>query len=146
MIITFSESFCGSPSLMPVALVATITRTVERVALEHYCPPTGPQLGNLYAAITWVRGRRVRFTLETRDPDVTGSRRSAQGRPMRKASWEAHRDVLRALFTLDPNAVVRTALATYDGRDDFEHSHLETAGKNFGGNLLHPVPIRSTTV
>lgn len=70
---------------------------------------------NVYVEITWQTARRVRFTLVTRDAWAKGSRTAASGRHMRKASWEAHRDALTALFEVDGDAVIRTALATYRG-------------------------------
>ena len=55
------------------------------------------------------------------------ARRSASGRRTIAADWETHRIFLAALFDAWPEAVVRTSLATYRGRDDFMCKHPETA-------------------
>lgn len=39
------------------------------------------------------------------------------------ADQAQHDNVIRALLTLDPDAVVRTARAVYEGRDDFERQY-----------------------
>jgi len=54
---------------------------------------------------------------------------------MRKASWEAHRDVLRAIFVYDSQASVKTALATYRGARDFEAKFPATGCKNIGSQM-----------
>ena len=36
------------------------------------------------------------------------------------ASYAAHDHVIRELLTLDPKARIRTAIAIYDGLDDYE--------------------------
>jgi hypothetical protein len=145
MIITFSKKYAESPSHRPLADV--VVETVENVGVrkyrltwEHDSP-----IGNLLASITWSTGRRVRFTLETRDAWKHGSRTAASGRHMRKASWEAHRDVLTALFDADPDATVKTALATYRGRKHFHDSFPATAHKNCG-SVMQPVTIRECSV
>lgn len=153
MIITFSEKAAAKftnpdDPRYAIALDALVESVVERISVENYRMTwqSDSPIGNVYAAITWSRGRRVRFTLETRDASAHGSRTASSGRHMRKASWEAHRDVLRALFQLDPQAVVRTALATYSGKADFERSHPATADASFSGYMGQRPGIRSTTV
>lgn len=152
MIISFSPAFAktttnpGDPRYaMPLDLL--VDHTVETISLANYrlTWKNDSPIGNVYCAITWARGRRVRFTLETRDAYEHGSRKAASGRHMRKASWEAHRDVMLALLKLDPDAVIRTALATYRGKTDFERQYPATAHAN-RGSIMNPVTIRSTTV
>jgi len=133
MIITFSRDF--QPIQTPELDVLS---EADAVGYRHY-------RGNVYARITWARGRSVRFTLETKDAYAYGSRRAQSGRHMRKASWEAHRDVLRALFKLDPDATVRTALATYRGAADFEYQYERTADHNVGSRM-DPITIRECSV
>ena len=138
MIITFSLEFFGktfaAKSGGPAALVCGV---VDRVSLRDYrlTWKHDSPVGNLYAAITWANGRRVRFTIETRDAWKHGSRTSTSGRHMRKASWEAHRDVLTALFVHDPNATIKTALATYRGRADFKTKFPATGMQNIGSRV-----------
>lgn len=133
MLITFSKSYANTAS----SLVQTVIQVTARVSVENYrlTWEHDSPIGNVYASITWVKGRRVRFTLETRDAWKRGSRTSASGRHMRKASWEAHRDVLRALFAVDPDAVVKTALAVYCGAADFEREFQATAHRNIGSRM-----------
>lgn len=100
---------------------------------------------NVYVSVTWAKGRRVRFTLETRDARANGSRTSASGRHMRKASWEAHWDAIEALLTADRDATVLTALVTYRGRADFYTKAPATAFKNVG-SIAHPRLITDCTV
>lgn len=152
MIITFSKNYAASPSHNP--LVSNVLETVENIGLQHYRLPlavivkhgwNGGPFGNLFAGITWTNGRRVRFTIQTRDPDAKGSRRSAGGRRMRKASWEAHRDVMRALLKADKDATIRTGFATYRGLVNFEETHAATAHRNVGSQA-DPVTIRECSV
>ena len=145
MIITFSEKYAASPSHRPLENVVCETANLigiknYRLTWEHDSP-----IGNVYAAITWSAGRRVRFTLETRDAWKHGSRTAASSRHMRKASWEAHRDVMAELFEVDPQATIRTALATYRGRKHFHDTYAETAHKNVG-SIMEPRTIRNMTV
>ena len=126
MLITFSKHYLTSPSHRDI--VATVIETGDEVSRQKYgC--------NVYPQTTWATPRRVRFTLETRDAWAHGSRTSASGRHMRKASWEAHRDVLVALFDVDPDATIKTALATYYGRKDFHDKFPSTGGKNIGSQV-----------
>lgn len=86
-----------------------------------------------------------RFTLKT-DSDRHGiqdRRRNIEGAPYRRLSrwylrhgiertvggpvcWHGHRDFLRALLTLAPDAEIRTGLATYRGREHFERTYEGT--------------------
>lgn len=147
MIITFSDGGAADCARNGSTLAQQIDAVVDVVSIKNYRLTWrhDTSIGNVYCAITWARGRRVRFTLETRDAYKHGSRKAASGRHMRKASWEAHRDVMAALFKLDPDAVIRTALATYRGKADFERQYPTTAHAN-RGSRMNPVTIRSTTV
>lgn len=86
-----------------------------------------------------------RFTLQTRDAWAYGSRTAASGRHMRKASWEAHREALAAIFDADPGAFVHSALADYHGRDDFLAKFPATGDKNIGSRA-EPVAFADTSV
>ena len=48
------------------------------------------------------------------------------------------RDVLRAIFAVDPNATILTAMARYDGSDGFESTYPDTYHTN-AGSLIQPV-------
>ena len=88
---------------------------------------------------------KVRFTLATQDSFGPGSRTSASGRHMPKASWHAHRDVMRAIFNADPRAFLHTALADYHGLAEFEAKFEATGDKNVG-SMMNPVSMRETSL
>ncbi len=115
-----------------------MVETVENIGVKNYrlTWEHDSLIGNLVPSITWSKGRRVRFTIETRDAWKRGSRTSASGRHMRKASWEAHRDVMAALFDADHGATIKTAFATYRGRKDFHDTFGITPRRipNYSGN------------
>lgn len=144
MIVTFGKELpaakLGTLEKAVVAIVDRVSVDQYRLTWEHDSP-----IGNLVAAITWVKGRRVRFTLETRDAWKHGSRTSASGRHMRKASWEAHRDVMRQIFVYDSQATIKTAFATYRGAKDFEASFPATAHHNVG-SIMQPRTIRECSI
>lgn len=87
----------------------------------------------------------IRFTLHVADSFGKGARTAASGRHMPKASWQAHRDVMRAIFASDPDAVLKTALATYKGRSDFERNFERTGDQNCGSQMF-PKRIRDCAV
>lgn len=103
--------------------------------------------GNLMLdnGIRRVSGTTVRFRVRTRDSHAYGSRRSPSGRHVPAASWEAMRDFLTALFEMAPEAVVKTAITTYRGRDGFERDYSETAYHEVG-SLMAPATIRELSV
>lgn len=141
MIITFSKDFVSRTGK---DLEAFVIGVVDSLSAADY-PLLKRKDGNLYAAITWSKGRRVRFTIETRDAWAHGSRVAASGRHMRKASWEAHRDVMRDLLTHDPDARIMTGFAVYRGLQHFEATHAQTAHKNVGSRMC-PKTIRECSV
>lgn len=144
MLITFSMEYAGkSKQGLDRVVCAIVYATGVKLYPLHWDRDT--PFGNLTPSITWANGRRVRFTIRTRDSKSHGSRRSAAGRRMPHASWEAHRDVMRALFQVDPAARIKTALATYEGSEDFERSFMSTEHKNVGSRM-HPVTIRECSV
>lgn len=87
----------------------------------------------------------MRFRLGVFDSRKHGARTSASGRHTPSASWEAHRDFLRALFAIVPDAVVYTSLATYRGAENFEETFPETAHRNVG-SMYNPVTMRQLTI
>lgn len=90
----------------------------------------------------------LRVTLATVGPQAKFRRLSTvrewrgrrAGQPYQKTipgavCWHGHRDFMRALFKLAPDAIISTTLATYRGREDFERSHGATrhsSGRYFG--------------
>ena len=71
---------------------------------------------------------RVRC-IESREP---GSRTSWNGRHMPTTCWHGYRDVLRALFEINPDAVITTRMAQYRGVSGFEENYPRTGCVNIG--------------
>lgn len=44
--------------------------------------------------------------------------------------WHGHRDFMRAIFRINPNAVIRTAVENYYGAEEFEKKYQDTGYKN----------------
>lgn len=123
---------------------ANIDVLADEVSELHYS-------GNLQLEAAQTRGtdrkgrNKTLFTLRVRDSRGPGARVSASGRHMPKASWQAHRDVMEAIFRFDPSAFLHTALADYDGREDFLRKYEATGDKNVG-SMMEPVSFRETAV
>lgn len=86
-------------------------------------------------------GRAVSFTLTVDRSDGPGARRSATGRRMSVACWHAHRDVLRAIFGVCPEARVKSAKADYRGVKDYENKFDSTGDINIG-SIVNPMALR----
>lgn len=80
-------------------------------------------------------GRAVAFTLTVDRSDGPGARRSATGRRISAACWHAHRDVLRAIFGVCPDARVKSAVADYRGVEDFEEKFDDTGCTDIGDHV-----------
>jgi hypothetical protein len=78
---------------------------------------------------------RFRARLTVKDSRAHGARLSWSGRHIPAASWEAYRDVLAEVFERYPSARVRTAMATYAGKDGFEANYPATAYVNVGSQM-----------
>lgn len=133
MLITFRKG-----AILGMGPWHTVRLICDHVSAETYN-------GNVYASETWTKGNRCRFTLETKDSRAFGSRTSWSGRHMRKASWQAHWDVLEAIFQQHPDAIVRTSMATYDGYKGFLANAPATAEKNIGSRM-QPATMPDCTV
>lgn len=94
------------PVLMPWG--ATITKEVNRTGYGY-------------------RGRII-----GQDSTKDGCRRSWSGRRGPWACWHAYRDVMRAILTKYPDAVITSAHARYEGLTGFEETYPSTANTNVG--------------
>lgn len=74
-------------------------------------------------------GTTTRFVLRCENCREAGARLAPSGRRTNAATWDAHRVAFEALFEINPNARIITALAVYDGKDDFENKFRATFGK-----------------
>lgn len=87
-------------------------------------------------------GSVLRFSLNVADSRGPGHRMTpgmygAKSRRLRAACWHVWRDFLTELFEIDPKATVRTALATYKGREGFEAEFPATYYRN-AGSMAEP--------
>lgn len=60
-----------------------------------------------------------------------------EGRRVAAVCWHGHRDFMRAVFALDPNARFKTAVADYKGSDHFEEIFPATGHRNVG-SMMYP--------
>lgn len=65
---------------------------------------------------------------------------SHRGRRINAVCWHGFRDFFRTLFEYSPEAVVKTALATYDGPEGFEATYPSTGEGNIG-SLWEPMAM-----
>lgn len=88
----------------------------------------------------------VQFTLRVKNSRAYGARLASSGkRHTPSASWEAHRDVFRAVYAINPDAVIETMLATYRGSADFETKFRATANAPMGSRA-EPTTIRELSI
>ena len=73
---------------------------------------------------------RCRF-VPNRSSDKYG-RLSHSGRRIKALCWHGHRDLFEMLFNVFPQLEIRTAQATYKGRDGFIRNYPATASVNIG--------------
>lgn len=103
-----------------------LTRIVRAVSDSHYG-------GNIRFNREPERvGNFVHFTLTVRSSYNKGAKRSNTGRRIAACCWHAHRDVMIALFSENPDALLVTAMARYEGRSGFEALYPATGDVNTG--------------
>lgn len=90
------------------------------------------------------RALRFRLGLDTTQPRhnpgnfLPYQRRSTySGRKVAAVCWHGHRDFMRALYRLAPDARIKTALADYHGAEDFERQFRSTYGVGNGWNISY---------
>jgi hypothetical protein len=87
-----------------------------------------------------TRGALTIARLDVRDSRGLGARRSRSLRRGPYACWHAYRDVLGACFWVNPEAVIRTGMAVYRGRDGFTRDFPATGRVNVG-SMMAPVTM-----
>lgn len=80
-------------------------------------------------------GKAVRFTLTVKNSKKRGGRISPNGRRVCAACWHLHRDVMKAVFAVNPDARIKTAMADYKGLDDFNATYPATGRVNIGSQM-----------
>lgn len=98
--------------------------------------------GSSRAAITPV-GRGYRFTLRLTDSKAPFHRRAQQryrstSAPKRMPSvcWHGHKAFMLALFMEQPDAVIITGMARYNGLAGFTREHEATYERNIGSQMM----------
>ncbi len=72
-------------------------------------------------------------------------RTSPSGQRVNAVCWHGFRDFFRALYRRTPEAIAKTALATYDGTEGFEETFPETGNRNIGSRF-HPLCMADACV
>ena len=71
-----------------------------------------------------------RFVLKPKEEDTKYCVKDKKNnRLLQIVNRYGHRDFIKTLFSLAPEAIVKTALDTYDGAEDFEGRWHESGGK-----------------
>ena len=124
-----------------------IMRTT-RAAIERAAERT-PGVAVDFERVSASRGGgetfNVRLTLPHGQNRETYRRVSADGRRIAAVCWHGFRDFYRALFESTPDAIVVSALARYEGSDDFEAVYPSTAYRNIG-SAYRPLAYSSACV
>lgn len=82
--------------------------------------------------------RNINFTLRVKSSKGPGHRVSHTGRRIPSACWHVHRDFMKAIFDIAPDAVLRSCRAVYRGKDGFERDYPATAHINIG-SMMQPL-------
>lgn len=80
-------------------------------------------------------GNRITARLRVNSSRAPGARRAWSGRRTVAACWHAYRDVLSRVFDYNPDARIRTMMATYKGREGFLSDYPGTAYQNVGSQI-----------
>jgi hypothetical protein len=88
------------------------------------------------------KGTGHRLTLTVHASSKPGGRRSNTGRKIAAACWHVHREFMRHLYDIAPEAVIQSALATYRGVQDFEETFEATGDGNIG-SAFEPQAMRT---
>ncbi len=81
-------------------------------------------------------GNRFSVSTRVRDTSGKGSRRAASGRKTMSLCWHGHRDLYRAIFSMNESARIKTMLANYKGKENFEETYPETKNINVGSVFM----------
>ena len=91
-------------------------------------------------------GRAIRFRLALGEDKQRYRRMSHDGRrKVAAVCWHGHRDFMRELLRVNPEARIQTAFADYRGSQDFELSFPATGERNIG-SLYEPCRMQDACV
>lgn len=121
-------------------LSATIRRAL---VLTNAMYKKNPIRLNDYVAKT---DKKAQFTLRcSKSSKIVPARLSPAGNHTRAVSWQAHREFMRHLFDIDPNAKIFTVVQTYNGKGEFKALHPETYNHNLG-SVMRPALLGELAV
>lgn len=86
-------------------------------------------------------GRFLQFTLRP-GPYCVYRRVSCHSRRVHAVCWHEHRDFFRAIYRMVPDAVFKTAYATYENTEHFEQTFPQTGYRNIG-SMYQPLSAES---
>lgn len=78
---------------------------------------------------------RLRLAPEIGRDGTDYQRKAGGGRKVAAVCWHGHRDFFRALFARCPGAVIKTAMATYNGAEHFAATFEPTGDINIGSQM-----------
>lgn len=112
-----------------------IRRTTEQ-AIAYAASQTGVEA--TYRLMAESRGGGQTFSVKVSPGyDHERWRRiSPEGRRIHAVCWHGFRDFFRALYEITPDAVAKTALATYAGSEGFEATFSATGNRNIGSQVF----------
>jgi len=91
--------------------------------------------GNLTFNRLDPKGRGFNMTLRVRDSKGRFHRRGYSGRRLTAACYHGHYAFMESLFDLEPEAVIRSAMATYDGQEQFYNTAGNAGYRNIGSQM-----------
>lgn len=104
--------------------LAKIVRTISADKYEgNVIFKNGPEMAS---------SKKMTFTLTVKRGAQPGGRRAPDGRKVAAACWHVHQDIMRELFSQFPQARLKSMMADYRGKEDFEDNFPETAWVNIG--------------
>jgi hypothetical protein len=128
-----------------------VQNIVNLVSVDEYdgnlaCGPYAMMFGTPRVIRVMKDGRiRLSFCLRTHNCRLKGSRFTHSGRRSVAASWQAHYDVMEAIFKADPKAHLKTAVATYNGESEFRMLAGDTFYHNVG-SIVAPLYLGEAAV
>ena len=115
-----------------------VHQIVNDVSRDNYQNNLEIDQGGLHSPPRKI-GKAIAFCLRVKDSKGPGH---ALVGPSQKrwvsACWHCHRDVCIAIFNLNPDARIKTAIADYRGKWDFNYSFPATGSYNIG-SVTSPV-------
>ena len=87
-------------------------------------------------------GKAIQFKLRVKSSKEPGHTINHSGRNWISACWHCHRDIYKAIFKINPDTRIKTALADYHGLVDFNWKYENTAYINVGSQN-NPMDIKS---